>query len=124
MRQTALITGASSGIGLDFAHLFAADGYDVVLVARSEGKLRALAGELRAKHNITAHVVTSDLSRPDAPQQLFDSVPVPVDVLVNNAGYGLQGPEAIAPWSRRSRDPYKKRDRDRRAEEIQQHIPR
>jgi hypothetical protein len=94
MKQTAVITGASSGIGLDLAHLFARDGHDVILVARSEGKLRELAQTLAAQHGVQAHVVVSDLSKPDAPQALFDELRarrLSVDVLVNNAGYGLAG---------------------------------
>ncbi len=90
MKQTALITGASSGIGLDLAHLFAADGHDVVLVARSEGKLRELAKELEAKHGIQATVIAADLAKPDAPQQIFVIAPQ-IDVLVNNAGFGTSG---------------------------------
>jgi len=90
MKSTALITGASSGIGLDLAHLFAADGHDLVLVARSEDKLRALAKELEAKHGIEAMVIVADLAKPDAPQQIFVIAP-PVDILVNDAGYGLSG---------------------------------
>ncbi|HVE72001.1 MAG TPA: SDR family oxidoreductase [Thermoanaerobaculia bacterium] len=90
MKLTALITGPSSGIGLDLAHVFAEDGHDVVLVARSEGKLRALAAELSAKHGINATVIVADLSRPDAPREVFAAAP-PVDVLVNNAGFGLSG---------------------------------
>lgn len=90
MKLTALITGPSSGIGLDLAHLFAADGHDVVLVARSEGKLRALAAELESKYNISARVIVADLARPDAPREVFAAAP-PVDVLVNNAGFGTSG---------------------------------
>ena len=90
MKQTALITGASSGIGLDLAHLFAADGHDVVLVARSEDKLRELAKELAAKHGVAAHVIVADLTQPDAPRQIFDRAP-DVDILVNNAGFGVSG---------------------------------
>jgi uncharacterized protein len=90
MKQTALITGASSGIGLDLAHLFAEDGHDVVLVARSEDKLRELAKELEAKHGIRATVIVADLAKPHAPQQIFVVAP-PVDILVNNAGYGTSG---------------------------------
>ena len=93
MKHTALITGASSGIGLDLAHLFAADGHDVVLVARSENKLRELAKELEAKHGIQATVIVADLAKPDAPQQIFVVAPA-VDILVNNAGYGTSGPFA------------------------------
>jgi uncharacterized protein len=94
LKQTALITGASSGIGWDLAHLFAADGHDLILVARSEGKLRELAREFEAKHKISARVIPADLERPEAPRELFASVHTPVDVLVNNAGFGLAGPFA------------------------------
>jgi short-subunit dehydrogenase len=87
---TALITGASSGIGFDLAHLFAADRHDVVLVARSEGKLRELAKELEAKHGIKATVIAADLAKPETPQQIFVIAP-PVDILVNNAGFGTSG---------------------------------
>jgi len=91
LKQTALITGASSGIGLDLAHLFAADGHDLILVARSEDKLRELARELEEKHRISARVIPADLEERDAPQRLFASVHTPVDVLVNNAGFGVNG---------------------------------
>ncbi len=90
-KRTALITGASSGLGVEYAKLCAADGHDVVLVARSEGKLRELASELSQKHGITAHVYPADLSRADGPRGLFDALArdgVTVDILVNNAGLG------------------------------------
>jgi short-subunit dehydrogenase len=92
MKETALITGASSGIGLDLARLFAKEGYDVVLVARSEGKLRALAAELERDRGVKAHVVVADLAKADAARQLVGALPVDVDVLVNNAGFGVTGP--------------------------------
>ena len=94
MKETALITGASSGIGLDLARLFAKDGHDVILVARSEGKLREIAAGLERDFGVTAHVIVADLARPDAPRQLVDALPVDVDVLVNNAGFGVTGPFA------------------------------
>jgi uncharacterized protein len=93
--MTALITGASSGIGLELARLFAENGHDVVLVARSEGRLQALAAELQSKGRIRAHVIASDLSAPGAVRSVVDRVnalAVDVDVLVNNAGYGVYGP--------------------------------
>ena len=92
--MTALVTGASGGIGEELARLFAADGHDLVLVARSEEKLRRLAEELGAKHNVSARVVASDLSRADAPQEIFEELEgegVRVDALVNNAGIGSYG---------------------------------
>jgi short-subunit dehydrogenase len=91
--MTALITGASSGIGLEMARVFADHGHDVVLVARSEGKLQSLAAELEKK-GVRAHVVAADLSAADGPKTVVDIVNqrgIAVDVLVNNAGYGLFG---------------------------------
>ena len=92
--QTALITGASSGIGEELAELFARDKTNLILVARSGDKLEALADRLRQAHGIAAHVITSDLSQPGASQKLFDQVadlPQTVDCLVNNAGFGGMG---------------------------------
>jgi uncharacterized protein len=93
-KKTALITGASSGIGLDFARLFAEGGYDVVLVARTESKLKALADELSMKHGVRALAVAADLADPAAPGRLMERLKaegVRVDVLVNNAGYAGYG---------------------------------
>jgi uncharacterized protein len=99
MAQTALITGASSGIGLDLARLFAADGYDLLLVARNADRLGEVAAELSSKHAIHATAVPIDLSDPAAPEELFhviDEQRIGVDVLVNNAGFGTHGPFAAA----------------------------
>jgi uncharacterized protein len=93
--MTALVTGAAGGIGEELARLLAADGHDLVLVARSRDKLEQLAAELSAKHNVRALVVAKDLARPEAPQEIFDELQrggVPVGVLVNNAGFGSYGP--------------------------------
>lgn len=93
-RQTALITGASSGIGLDLSRLFARDGCDVVLVARSREALQALADELATRHGIEAHVFAADLARPESPRELAAAVAargLEIDFLVNNAGFGLAG---------------------------------
>ena len=92
--MTALVTGASGGIGEELARLFAADGHDLVLVARSRDKLARLAEELEGKHGVGARVVASDLARPEAPRELFDELQgagVAVDALVNNAGFGSYG---------------------------------
>ena len=93
-KLTALVTGASGGIGEELARLFASDGHDLVLVARSEDKLKRLAEELGASHNVEARVLASDLSRPDSPREIFDELQasgVEVDALVNNAGFGSWG---------------------------------
>ncbi|GAA4993079.1 SDR family oxidoreductase [Yinghuangia aomiensis] len=94
MSRTALITGASSGLGAEFADQLAAQGHDVVLVARSEDRLTALAGRLAAEHGIRAHVVVQDLARPDAARRVAAELAareLTVDLLVNNAGFGTCG---------------------------------
>jgi short-subunit dehydrogenase len=85
-RKTALVTGASSGIGMDFSRELAREGYELFLVARSEGKLRELAREVGH-----ATVIVADLTSPTAPQQIFAAAGS-VDVVINNAGFGVLGP--------------------------------
>lgn len=92
--QVALITGASAGLGEQFAHRFARDGHDVILVARNEARLNALAERLR-HHKVRTFVMPFDLADPTTPQRLFDAVKakgLEVDFLVNNAGFGSTGP--------------------------------
>jgi short-subunit dehydrogenase len=89
------------GIGKELAKIFAADGHDLVLVARSEDKLRALGQELESAHGITAHVVPADLTDPAAPADIFTSLEskgLQLDYLVNNAGFGAQGAFATLPF--------------------------
>lgn len=93
-RKTALVTGASSGIGLDLARRFAAEGFDVALVARSKGKLEEVAAAIESEHQARAHVVPADLAQPRAAEALMAALAargIEVDVLVNNAGYALFG---------------------------------
>ena len=95
--ETVLITGASSGIGRELARQFAGDGADLVLIARSEDRLRDLAGELTAEYGVTVEVVPADLSQPGGPDQIVETLAqqqTDVDVLVNNAGFGARGPVA------------------------------
>ncbi len=90
-----LVTGASSGIGADLARVFAREGHDLVLVARSSDRLEALARELREAFGAAARVVPADLSVPGAAGGLRDRLArdgIGIDVLVNNAGFGLRGP--------------------------------
>ena len=94
MPNTALITGASSGLGKEFARYHAAKGGDVVLTARREEALEALKVELEAKHGIAAHVIALDLSEAGAAETLYNAVKtlgVEIDVLINNAGFGGYG---------------------------------
>lgn len=101
--RTALVTGASSGLGVDFARELARRGCRLVLVARREELLKKLQGELQASHGVTAIVMTVDLGDPAAPQMLYDTLKaqgIAVDILVNNAGFGLFGLELEIPWDK------------------------
>jgi len=94
MNKTALITGASGGIGYELAKLFAEDHHNLVLVARSAGKLMQVADELQREFGISAKAVPLDLTTASAPPSLFDQLQregIAVDILVNNAGYGVLG---------------------------------
>ncbi len=91
MAQTALVTGASSGIGEAFARRFARDGMDLVLVARRADRLENLADELRSGFNTSVTVVAADLSLPDAARGVVEETEklnISIDMLVNNAGFG------------------------------------
>ena len=93
-RKTALITGASFGIGLEFSRIFAREGYNLVLVARSADKLRQLASELEKAHGTRSLMLATALSEPGAPAYVLDQTTradIQVDVLVNNAGFGQYG---------------------------------
>ena len=94
-----LITGASTGIGAEFARQFAALGHDLVVVARSADRLEELAAALRAAYGVNVTVIGMDLSRPDAAEQLWQrttGLGLEVDVLVNNAGVGTHADVADA----------------------------
>lgn len=98
-----LITGASSGIGWEMAHVFAEKKHDLILVARSEDKLQKLKKELESKHGIKAQVVASDLSKNEASQILYQAIKSQnwaVENLVNNAGFGDHGDFASADWKK------------------------
>ena len=92
---TALITGASAGIGKELARVFAAEGHDVVLVARRQPELQALVAELETKHGIQARPLVCDLTSERALGELVADVGgQELDYLVNNAGFGTVGPFA------------------------------
>lgn len=101
--RTVLITGASSGIGEAFADVFAAEGFDLVITARREDRLRAVAERLRQRYARRVEVITADLSEQDAPARLCDEIArrgLAIDALVNNAGYGIPGTFAASEWTR------------------------
>jgi len=101
--RTALITGASSGIGAAFADEFAARGFALVITARREDRLREVATRLERTHGRRVEVVASDLSQRDAAARLCYDVAsrgLTIDALVNNAGYGVPGTYLASPWAR------------------------
>ena len=94
MSQWVLITGASQGIGYEFAKLFAQEGYDVVLAARDKARLGQVAGEVRAQFGRKARILAKDLGDAAAAQEIFDELQreqIFISILVNNAGFGFQG---------------------------------
>ncbi|PIE80197.1 MAG: short-chain dehydrogenase [Candidatus Delongbacteria bacterium] len=89
--RTALITGASGGIGKEFAQLFAENGYNLVLVARSEEKLKHIAQKLESQYKIKVTVLVEDLAKPNTASKLYEEVKkrgIIIDTLINNAGFG------------------------------------
>lgn len=103
MRQTALITGASSGIGAAFAEVFARNGHNLVLTARSGGKLEDIATALRAKYKVDVAVLATDLSKTTAPAQLWQFCKdhnLRIDFLINNAGFADFGFFHESDWAK------------------------
>src|SRR3954466_10852944 len=100
-RRWSVVTGASSGIGAELARVLAARGHSLVLTARREERLWALAAERREKHGVEAEALAFDLEDPAAPQALFAAVEgrgIALHTLVNNAGFGLRGRFAPLPF--------------------------
>ena len=91
--KTALVTGASSGIGAAFARRLAAEGYDLVLVARRKERLEDLAAELEKQHSIRAEILVADLSKPDGVERVGEHIGSlsNLEILINNAGFGGGG---------------------------------
>lgn len=91
-RKTALVSGASSGIGLELARVLAKAGYDLVLVARSRERLQTLSGELEGQYQVKVRIIPVDLSQSGAALAVYDQTGnTAIDVLVNNAGFGVHG---------------------------------
>ncbi len=101
--RTALVTGASAGIGAAFADVLAEAGYGLILTARRADRLEAAAARLRDRHGVPVAVLVTDLADPAAPAALVEAIAaagLTVDVLVNNAGYGVPGRYAATEWMR------------------------
>ncbi|MCB6435853.1 SDR family NAD(P)-dependent oxidoreductase [Thomasclavelia ramosa] len=103
MKKTALITGASSGLGLEFAKIYAKNEYNLLIIARSEGKLYQLKTEIEKTYGVEVVVYAKDLSEKDAGYDIFDFClenSIQVDVLVNNAGFGDFSNFVEADWEK------------------------
>lgn len=103
MKQYALITGASSGIGLELARIFARNGFGLIINARREERLIELKNEIEENHGHEVHIFTGDLSIPELPQQLFNftnELGITPDALINNAGIGDYGFFHESDWNK------------------------
>lgn len=103
MKKAALITGASSGIGLELAKIMAGDGYDLVITARREDRLIELKNELKNKSSAVVHIFTADLSLPESPMDIYqycEEQNIQINVLVNNAGIGDYGLFHNSDWQK------------------------
>lgn len=101
--KTALITGASSGLGVAFAHRLAARGACLILVARREEKLREVQHAIQETYGVQVEIIPMDLAAPDAPQRLYDHLRATgriIEILINNAGLGLFGKFVDLDWER------------------------
>src|SRR6187431_2173216 len=106
MNNTALITGASSGIGLELAKIFAKNKINLLLIARNEEKLKKIASELQTAHGIQAFVIAKDLSNYKTAEDIFEYCKInfiQIDYLVNNAGFGDYGKFHEINWERQLR---------------------
>lgn len=103
MKRTALITGASSGLGIEFAHIHASKGDNLVLVARGKDKMNLLKAELIKEFNVSVHVIGKDLTAQAAAKEIFDELKtkkIKIDYLINNAGFGDFGTFAQCDWDK------------------------
>ena len=101
VKRIALVTGGSSGIGEAFAEVFAAEGFDIVITARREERLRAVQSRLQEKYGVRVELIVEDLEQPAAPARLcaaLEAHGLKIDVLVNNAGYGVPGSYLSSSW--------------------------
>lgn len=100
-RRTALVTGASAGIGAELARVFATKGFNLVLTARRADRLNVLADELRSRHSIRVRTIPADLALPETPKALAEALEhdgVTVDALINNAGFAVPNRYRDSSW--------------------------
>lgn len=103
MKRTALITGASSGIGKEMSLIHAENGGDLVIVARRAEKLEELKKELEPQFNVKVHTIVKDLTQKNAPKEIYDEVKnagIKIDYLINNAGFGGRGKFHEREWEK------------------------
>lgn len=103
LKKTALITGASGGLGAEFARIHAFNGGDLVLIARNQAKLDELKVELEKQYGVSIYVIAKDLSEQSAPKEVFEELQakkIRIDYLINNAGFGDFGLFAECSWER------------------------
>ena len=103
MKNTALITGASNGIGLELAKIHASKGGDLVLVARNKSKLDEIKTELEKQYKVSVHIISKDLSLTNAAQEVYNETikeNIQVDYLINNAGFGDFGMFVETDWNK------------------------
>ena len=103
MKKTALVTGASSGIGEELAKIHAENGGDLIIVARRKEKLNTLKTEIEKRHNVKVISIAKDLSISGAAKEIYDEITkqeIKIDYLINNAGFGLRGKFHELPWDR------------------------
>ncbi len=106
MRKTALVTGASGGIGYELASLLARNNYNLVLTARREDRLREIQSDFERRYDIQVTVIPKDLSRPEAPDEIYSQISadgITVDVIINDAGFGNYGMFAETDWKKEAR---------------------
>ena len=100
-RRVALITGGSSGIGEAFAEVFASEGFDLVITARREDRLRSVQARLQQRYHVRVELIIADLAQRDTPARMCADIAargLTIDALVNNAGYGVPGAYLASSW--------------------------
>lgn len=106
MKKTALITGASGGIGFQFAKLLAQDAYNVVLIARTESRLLEIKKEFEEKYNVKVLILSKDLTKPNAVKEIYNELKrqnIKIDILINNAGFGNFGKFYDTDWEKEAK---------------------